>query len=216
MKKIAVILSGCGVLDGSEIQESVLSLLAISRYGYEYQCFAPNIEQTNVINHLTGKETTEKRNVLIESARIARGDIKSLDEYTVEDFSALILPGGFGVVKNLSNFALQNKNFVIDKAVNEALINTVKAGIPIGALCISPILLTKTCKGSSLTTGNDSDIAKTIEELGCIHKKTKQGEILVDKKNKVVSTSCYMLDGSISDIYSGIDKCIEEVICMID
>ncbi len=182
--KFAVILSGCGNLDGAEIHESVTTLLAIDRAGVSYECFAPNKEQKGVVNFITKTETNEKRNVLEESARIARGDIKDLKDFNINNFDAVIFPGGFGVAKNLSSFAFEGENFnvisEIEKIINDAYNNKK----PIGALCISPVIISKVLKGSTVTIGQDDDTAKIIEKLGGNHKKTNIGEIVVDEKYK--------------------------------
>jgi enhancing lycopene biosynthesis protein 2 len=143
MKIFAVILSGCGVYDGAEIHEAVLSLLAIQRNGAKYKVFAPDIQQHHVINHYTGKEVPESRNVLVESARIARGDIQPLNEFDPDEFDALLLPGGFGAAKNLSTFAFEGEDCTIEDEVADAVKGMAERGKPIGALCISPVILAK-------------------------------------------------------------------------
>jgi len=215
MTKIAVVLSGCGVFDGAEIHESVLTLLAIGRAGASYQCFAPDMDQYHVINHMTGDEMDEKRNVLIESSRIARGDIKPLSDYNAADFDALILPGGFGAAKNLSTFAFNGADCTVNTDVEAALKSTRSAGKPIGALCITPAVLAKVFGDVTLTIGQDEGTAGAIETFGCTHEKTDHGEIIVDEAAKIVTTPCYMLDANITQIADGAEACVNKVISLV-
>jgi len=214
MKKIAVILSGCGVFDGAEIHESTITLLCIAKAGAEYQCFAPNINQHHVINHITGEEIPQERNVLIESARIARGNIKNLINLEISAFDALILPGGFGVAKNLSNFALVENEMEVIPELSEIIKAFWKAKKPIGAICISPVIIAKTIKKSKLTIGTDEATINAITKMGSEHIKTNHGEIVVDEENKIVTTPCYMLDASIIQIEKGISKLTSKIIEM--
>lgn len=211
-KKIAVILSGCGKADGSEIHEATLTLLAIDQQGATYHIFAPNITQRDVVNHLTGETTQETRNVLVEAARIARGDIKDLKEYEAKDYDALILPGGFGAAKNLCSFAIEGENMSINKEVSKALQTTHEAKKPIGALCIAPIIVAKVLQGATVTLGQDENIAKIVDNWGSKHENTSHGEISVDTNNKVVTTPCYMLDARISDVYNGATALVKKVL----
>jgi enhancing lycopene biosynthesis protein 2 len=212
--KFAVVLAGCGVFDGAEIHESVLTLLAISRNAGTYQIFAPNVTQYHVINHITGDEMRETRNVMIESARIARGKIKPLMEYNPADFDALVFPGGFGVVKNLCSYGFDSTDMKIDRVVEKAIRDTHSAGKPIGALCISPVLITKVLGNVLVTIGNDKATAENIEAMGGIHEITKNGEIVIDNKNKLVTSPCYMLDAALTDIEKGTDKMIKALISL--
>lgn len=212
MKKIAVILAGNGVYDGAEIHEATLTLLAIARQGAQYQCFAPDINQAHVVNHLTGKEMQETRNVLVESARIARGKIKPLSEYNAADFDAIIFPGGFGVAKNLCTFAFDGVNCTVNKDVEKAIRTTVVAEKPIGALCISPVLLAKVLVDVEVTIGNDAGTTSAIESFGATHIETTHGEIVFDPKYKLVTTPCYMLDASIDQIADGADNVVRKIL----
>lgn len=212
MKKIAVVLAGSGVYDGAEIHEAVLTLLAISRLGAQYQCFAPDAEQAHVVNHLTGKEMPEKRNVLVEAARIARGNIKPLSQYKAGDYDALIFPGGFGVAKNLCTFAFDGIGCKVNPDVEKAVRATAVAEKPIGALCISPVLMAKILTEVEVTIGDDEGTADAIENLGATHIKTTHGEIVVDAKYKLVTTPCYMLDATISQIADGAENLVKKVI----
>ncbi len=214
MKKIAVVLSGNGVFDGAEIHEATLTLLSIANNGAEYQCFAPDINQAHVINHITGEEMPETRNVLIEAARIARGNIKSLAEYKAKDFDAIIFPGGFGVAKNLCTFAFDGANCSVNPEVEAAIRNTVVAEKPIGALCISPALIAKVLGDVEVTIGQDEETANAIETLGATHIKTTHGEIVVDEKYKVITTPCYMLDATITQIATGTENAVIKLLEM--
>jgi enhancing lycopene biosynthesis protein 2 len=215
MKKIAVVLAGCGVYDGAEIHEATLTMLAIARQGAQYQCFAPDVEQAHVVNHLTGKEMPEKRNVLVEAARIARGNIQSLSAYKAEDFDALIFPGGFGVAKNLCTFAFDGISCKVNPDVEKAVRATAVAEKPIGALCISPVLIAKILTEVEVTIGSDEGTAQAIENLGATHINTNHGEIVVDEKYKLVTTPCYMLDATISQIADGAENLVKKVLELI-
>jgi len=214
--KFAVVLAGCGVYDGAEIHEAVMTLLAISNNGGTYQVFAPNVMQYHVINHITGDVMKESRNVLIESARIARGKIKALIEYKASDFDAIIFPGGFGVAKNLCSYDIDSVDMKIDRVVEKAVRETYAAGKPIGALCISPVLITKILGKVEVTIGNDKTTASDIKAMGGDHKETKSGEIWIDRKNKVVTCPCYMLDATISEIATGADKTVKALISLAE
>jgi len=213
--KFAVILSGCGTYDGAEIHEATLTLYAISKAGHLYQCFAPDIPQFHVINHLTGEVSKETRNVLIESARIARGNIRPLSAYKASDFDALVFPGGYGVAKNLSDWAFKASEAVVLPEVSLALKETAKMGKPIGAMCISPVLLAKVFDHPEITLGNDEETEAAVQKTGAKHIKTRHGEVIVDLKNKLVTTPCYMLDASIADVGKGVENLIMELLKML-
>jgi enhancing lycopene biosynthesis protein 2 len=214
-KKFAVILSGCGFQDGAEIQESVMTLLAIERSGSTYSCFAPDIRQHHVTNHLTGKAAEgETRNVLVEAARIARGKIKPLSEFKASDFDALVLPGGFGAALNLSTFALDGPDCKVNEEVANAIKSVAAAGKPIGALCISPAVMAKVLGDVELTIGNDKETAAALEKLGAKHKETTFGGFVVDKKHKLATAPCYMLDSKVSIIAEEADKVVRAVLEM--
>lgn len=212
-KKIAVILSGCGVYDGAEIHESVITLLRLDQRGAQVQCFAPNIAQLHVINHLTGEEMPEARNVLVESARIARGNIKDIREASVEDFDALIVPGGFGSAKNLSNFAVEGAGCSVQSDVLALTEAFAEAGKPVGLICISPALAAKIYgPGVTCTIGNDADTAAAMNKMGATHAECAVTDIVEDKARKLVSTPAYMLAQSISEAASGINKLVDRVL----
>jgi len=212
----AVIISGCGVYDGAEIQETIMTLLAIDKNGGTYEIFAPDVKQHHVVNHITGEEMNETRNVLIESARIARGNIKSLDDYDINNFDALILPGGFGVAKNLCTYAFDGTDCNVDRVVEKVIKDTHAAGKPIGALCISPVLITKILGEVDVTIGEDKTTALHIEEMGGVHFTTRNGEVVIDNKNRVVTNPCYMLEASISDIANGAENVVKSIIELIN
>ncbi len=212
MKKIAVVLAGCGVYDGAEIHEATLTMLAISQQGASYQCFAPDIDQAHVVNHFTGQEMNESRNVLVESARIARGNIKALSEYSPADYDAIIFPGGFGVAKNLCTFAFDGPECSVNPEVEKAIRSTVVAEKPVGALCISPALIARVLVDVEVTIGQDKGTAEGIEAMGARHVQTTHGEIVVDQKYKVITTPCYMLDATISQIADGANNVVTKLL----
>jgi enhancing lycopene biosynthesis protein 2 len=216
MKKFAVVLSGCGVYDGAEIHEATLTMLAIMRQGAEYRCFAPNIDQHHVINHLNGDEMNEKRNVLVEAARIARGDIKDLKEFKSADFDAIIFPGGFGAAKNLSTIAFKGAEATVNKDVEKVVIDMKNAGKPIGALCISPAVIAKILGDVNVTIGNDKATADVIEAFGAKHVDTTHGDVVFDEQNLVFTTPCYMLDAKITDIDDGANNIVDAILEWID
>jgi len=212
-KSFAVVLSGCGVFDGAEIHEATLTLLAIMKNGGTYQCFAPDIYQHHVINHLTGKEINERRNVLVESARIARGNIKPLNEFNANEFDAIIFPGGFGAAKNLSSIAFDGAAAKVNPDVEKAILAMHKMKKPIGALCISPTIIASVIGNNvELTIGTDDDPAvEAIKGMGGKHVVSTHGEVVIDKKNNVFTTPCYMLDATILDIEKGAMNVVKEM-----
>ena len=210
--KFAVVLAGSGVFDGAEIHEATFTLYAILKNGGEYQIFAPNINQHHVVNHITGEEMDETRNVLIESARIARGNIKDLNEFNAKDYDAIIFPGGFGVAKNLCDFAFNGADMKVIPQVEAVIKDMVKASKPIGALCISPVVIAKVLEGVDVTIGQDADTASAIEAFGAHHKPTNHGEVVVDTKYKVATTPCYMLDATVMDIHDGANNVVKALV----
>lgn len=212
-KKVAVILSGCGVYDGAEIHESVLTLLRLNQRGIEVQCFAPDIPQLHVVNHLTGEATDESRNVLVESARIARGAIKDVREADAGEFDAVIVPGGFGAAKNLSSLAVEGADCDVQADVLALLKAFAAADKPVGLICITPALAAKIYgPGIVSTIGNDPDTVATITRMGGVHQDCHVEEIVEDTAHKLVSTPAYMLAQSISEAASGINKLVDRII----
>ena len=220
MPKVGVVLSGCGVNDGAEIHESVITMLFLDRAGAEMVLMAPNIDQLHVINHATGEEIEgESRNVLVESARIARGEIKDIVDVTSEDIDALIFPGGFGVAKNLCDYAMAGADCSVNPDVFRLVSEVHSAEKPIGVICISPVMMGKVMEKMgekvSLTIGNDEQTANDLTTMGAKHVTCPVQEIVVDKDKKVVSTPAYMLAGRISEAADGIEKLVKEVIDLI-
>ncbi len=215
-KKIGVLLSGCGVFDGSEIHESVLTLFFLDKAGAGYICMAPDME-FEVVDHLTQQPSGEKRNVLIESARIARGEIKDIKDIKADEIDALILPGGFGAAKNLSDFAVKGAEAKVHPEVSRLLNEMISAGKPVGAICIAPATVAKALcdKKPQVTIGNDMGTASAIEKTGARHVNAGVDEICVDEENKIVTTPAYMLGPGIKDIALGIEKLVSKIIAMI-
>jgi enhancing lycopene biosynthesis protein 2 len=217
MKKVAVVLSGCGVFDGAEIHESVLVLLALDRANAQITCAAPDIPQHHVTAHLTRQPAPgETRNVLAESARIARGDITPLSSIRASDFDAVILPGGFGAVLNLSTFALGDRPFRIDAEVARVLREFRQAGKPMGFACIAPAIAAQLFGAEKVefTIGNDAETAKSLEKSGGKHVQCTVHNVVVDKRLKIVSTPAYMLARRITEAEAGINKLVQAVIEM--
>ncbi len=215
--KVAVILSGCGFLDGAEIHEAVMTLYALQKLGAETLCFAPNIEQRDVVNHLTQEAVVgESRNVLVESARIARGKISDLAEFDPKNVDAMALPGGFGAAKNLSSFAIEGADCSINPDVESAIKGMISLNKPVAALCISPAVVTRFYDHPTLTIGQDVDTALTLESMGAKHETTGHGEVIVDRTNKLVTTPCYMLDATVPDIARGAENAMEVLLTLIE
>lgn len=224
---IAVLLSGCGVHDGSEIHEAVLTLFNIDKEGGEYICIAPDMEQHHVINHITGEEMKEKRNVLIEAARIARGKIKSLSQIKADDFDALIMPGGFGAAKNLTKWAFNGHEGEIHPDVKRIIIDFIDQNKPIAAFCMSATVVAKALKNTKynalLTVGsvsqpseyNIADISSNMEAAGAVAAMTTVDDIVFDEKLKLISSPCYMMDATVYEINFGIMKAIKKLIKLI-
>jgi len=212
MKKFAIILAGSGVFDGAEIHEATLSMLAIMAQGCSYQCFAPDINQHHVINHLSGEEMNETRNVLVESARIDRGNVKNITEFQATNFDVLLMPGGFGVAKNLCDFAFNGANCEVNPEVARVIKQMHQAKKPIGALCISPVVVAKVLGKVKLTLGQDQAVIDNVEKMGSTHIETTHGEVIVDEKNKIFTTPCYMLDANILQINDGTTNIVKTIL----
>jgi enhancing lycopene biosynthesis protein 2 len=213
--RVGVILSGCGFKDGAEIHESVLTLLALDRAGAEIACFAPDIDQAKVVNHLTGEDANETRNVLVESARIARGEIADVKTADASTLDALILPGGFGAAMNLCDFAMKGP----DADVNADVANLVRAvhaaKKPIGAICIAPALIARVLGkdgAPTLTIGTDAGTAGAIQACGAGHQDCAVEDFVVDIEQRIVTTPAYMLGPTIKHVAEGIERCVAEVL----
>lgn len=223
MKKFGILLSGCGVYDGSEIHESVLTILAVEKNGGSWFCIAPDKNQHHVINHITGQEMQESRNVLIESARIARGNIQNIAQVNSESMDALILPGGFGVAKNFTDWAFNGADGTIDGEVKKLILDMIKAKKPVGAMCMAPTTIAKALEGSgihpTLTIGNTTDkspydiagIQVGMKKIGATPMETELEGVCVDKENKIVTTPCYMMEVGITTIANATDKLVKEI-----
>ena len=214
MKKVAVLLAGNGVYDGAEINEAILTLLHIAKNGATYQCFAPDIEQLHTINHLTGEEMSEKRNVLVEAARIARGYIKALNHLNSDQFDALIVPGGFGAAKNLCDFAVKGAQATINNDVLNACKKFANANKPAGYMCIAPALTPFIYDDAKITIGNDKDTAAALTKLGATHLNCDVDDVVIDQHNKIVTTPAYMLAQSIVEADEGIEKLVKSVLAL--
>jgi enhancing lycopene biosynthesis protein 2 len=224
--KFGVLLSGCGVYDGAEIHEAVSVLLALDKMGIEAVCIAPDVEQHHVINHLTGEEMPEKRNVLVEAARIARGAITEISKVNVDELDALVMPGGFGVAKNFTKWAFEGPNGAILESVKNLIQAFYKAKKPIGAVCMSPTTVAKALEGMAnvqLTIGNTIEkspydikaISEGINATGNVAVMASVNDVFVDTANKIVTSPCYMMEATISQIYAGAEKTIEKLKEMI-
>ncbi|MBN3320023.1 GAL3A protein, partial [Atractosteus spatula] len=220
-KRVAVVLAGCGVFDGSEIHEASAVLVHLSRGGATVQMFAPDVDQMHVVDHLKGDPTEEKRNVLVESARLARGDIQDLAQLKVDELDAVIFPGGFGVAKNLCDWAVKGKDCSVHSQVEAALQAFHSAKKPIGLCCISPVLAAKVIPGCEVTVGcdnnddgrfPDAETAGTIEQLGCKHVSKEVTEAHVDEKNKIVTTCAFMCKAPLHEIFDGVGAMVQEVL----
>lgn len=220
MKKVGVVLAGCGVYDGSEIHEAVITLLALDRAGVEAVCMAPDMEQLHVINHLTGEVAGgEKRNVLVEAARIARGKIRNLKEVKASDLDGVIFPGGFGAAKNLCDFAVKGAECAVHPEVSRLVKEVVAAKKPLAAVCIAPALLARVLgaevPGHRLTIGTDAGTAGALQAMGAEHVSCPVTEFVVDEKHKLISSPAYMLAGRISEAATGIEKTVKALVAML-
>ncbi len=227
MKKIGVILHGSGVYDGSEIQEATLALLAIKENGADYQCFAPNITHYHVINHVTGEEMAEQRNVLVESARIARGAIQDLKELNLEELDGILIPGGFGAAKNLSTWAFDGPSSEVLPAIKDLIVKAVQNKVAIASLCVSPVVLVKALEGTQyqplVTLGTSrenspydiSAFAAGIESVGAKHAEASIEEIVVDTELKIVTAPCYMMETDIVGIRRNTQLAVQKLLKII-
>jgi len=215
-KKVGVLLSGCGVFDGTEIHEAVLTLLFLDLEGAQVICFAPNIPMAQVADHVSQKEMKETRNVMVESARISRGEIRDLKEIRGDDLDALIIPGGFGAAKNLSEFALKGPSGEVQPEVKRIIVEMFNAKKPIGALCIAPATVGMALEGHhvTMTIGNEEGAISALEAIGIKHRMCPVDEIVVDDSHKIVTTPAYMLGPSIKDVAQGVEKLVKKVLAL--
>lgn len=217
-RKVGVLLSGCGFRDGAEIHESVLTLLALDQRGATAVCCAPDVDQPAVIDHLSGKPVSERRNVLHESARIARGEIQDVARVRAADLDALIIPGGFGAAKNLCNFADAGADCAVQPSVEKLVGDMLAARRPVGAICIAPALLARIAgrRGihATLTIGNDEQSAAAIRRMGCTHQACVVTDMAADDANRIVTTPAYMLGPGPAAVFEGIRKLVDRVLAM--
>ena len=219
MKKVGVLLSGCGVNDGAEIHESVLTMLFLDKAGVEMILMAPNIDQMHVINHYTGQEMEDYRNVLVESSRIARGEIKDMAEVSGNDLDALIIPGGFGVAKNLCDYAMAGPECSVNPDVYRLIVELRLMNKPIGAICIAPVMMAKILgeqeESANMTIGYDETTSTDIISMGSKHVDCPVTEMIIDEDKKIVTTPAYMEANSIKEAADGIEQLIKQVLSMI-
>lgn len=216
-KRVGVVLAGCGSLDGAEIHEAILTLLFLDRQAAQVTALAPNIDQFHVVDHLVGEPITgERRNVLGEAARIARGKIVDLAKARVESLDALVFPGGFGAAKNLCTFAIEGRNMKVEGSVERLIRQMALAHKPLGFICISPVIAAKVLGElhPKLTVGDDPDTAAAIQAMGGIHVDCPVDQVVIDEKNRIVSTPAYMLGPNIAAVALGIEKLVAAVLKM--
>lgn len=211
--KVGVVLSGCGVFDGTEITEAVSVLIALDQLGCEIICMAPHVDQMHTFDHLHGRPMVDKRNVLTESARIARGKIKDMASVHAADLDALIFPGGFGAAKNLSDFAVKGADCHVNVQVTRLCKEMHDAKKPIGFACIAPVIAAKLFH-ASVTIGNDQSTAAAIQKMGGTHVDKGETDIHLDAANKIVTTPCYMYDSTPARVFEGARKMVEAVVKM--
>jgi enhancing lycopene biosynthesis protein 2 len=220
MSKVGVCLSGCGFLDGSEIQEAVFTLLALDQAGATAVCCAPEMPQAQVVNHATQDRIGEHRDVLVESARIARGNIIPMARMDARSIDALIFPGGYGAAQNLCTFAVDGPDCTVNYEVETLVSDMLEMKKPIGAICIAPAMLARLVGkrkiAAKLTIGNDPGTAAAINKMGATHCDCPVTEMVVDKENKIVSTPAYMYDATPADVFKGIKKCVDEVMRLVN
>ena len=218
MKKFAVVLAGCGRKDGSEINEAITLLLSIEQHFCTYQCFAPNRPQTEVVDHLTDEQVAgAERNILTEAARLARSRILPIEDYKAEDFDGLLFSGGYGVAKNLCDYAYKGAGMEVQPDVARAILETHKAHKPIGGMCISPVLFAKLIPEVCVTLGNDgTPDAENVCKMGAEHIQTENGDVCADNEHLVFTTPAYMLDATLKDVYDGAYNLVDAIIDVLE
>lgn len=218
MARIGVVLSGCGVFDGSEIHEAVASLLAIARSGSSYKCMAPDISQMHVVNHFSGQVSeSESRNVLVESARIARGDILKLSDVNVGDYDGFMFPGGFGAAKNLCDFAVAGSNCTVEPSVERFIMAAHAAGKPLCFVCIAPVILARIFgnDGVTITIGDDQEAIAAVAEMGAEHQACQVKQLVIDEQNRLITSPAYMKAGNICDLFDDVTNSVNALLAMI-
>ena len=218
MRRFGVLLSGCGVQDGSEVHEATLTLYFLDRQGVARLCTAPRGPQRRVVDHLSGQEAAETREILTESARIARGEITPLDQLDPDQIDGLLIPGGFGAALNLCDYGVQGRKMKVREDVRDLLLALHEAGKPIGAICIAPVLVAKVFGergvAAEVTIGSDPSVAADIESFGARHKIHLVDEVHIDRTHKIVTTPAYMLGSNAAEIGPGIEKLVEAVLSL--
>ena len=219
MPRVGVVLAGCGAQDGSEIHESVLTLLSLDRIGAKVKIMAPEIDQFHVVNHLSNHKMDATRNILSEAARIARGNILPIRSINNNDLDALIFPGGTGMAKNIFNYAIKGPDFTVLKDVESLTRYMIQKNKPIGAICIAPVMIAKILQNldrkGKVTGGFNEQILTDIESMGMITEKVNATEIVIDYENKIVSTPAYVEANSIKEVSEGIEKLVDAVLSMV-
>lgn len=211
-KKFAIVLSGSGVYDGSEIHEAISAMLAIEQNGGVYQIFAPDADQLDAINHLTGKAIQHNRNIIEESARIARGNILPLNKFNANNYDVLLLPGGFGAMKNWCNYAVAGDNCIVNQDVEIAIKAMFEKKKTIAAICIAPLLLARVLGNITITLGNpENNYLESLKHFGAKHIVTGVTDVYIDEKNKIFTTPAYMLATNIADVFAGINNLVKEI-----
>lgn len=219
MKKkcIGIILSGCGYLDGSEINEVVLTQLALDRYGINYKGISLNKVSHDIVCHLTGKKENINRNILQESARILRGNVVNIEEVNIDDYDGFIIPGGFGSAKNLCSFAIDKDSYTVEQNIYNFIKEAIFLKKSLGFMCISPVIIPLLYpNGVKMTIGSDEEIARVVTNLGAEHIVCKVDEICYDKRYNVISTPAYMVDESIYKVSKGIDRLVKVLVETLD
>lgn len=219
IKKCALILAGCGAKDGAEITESVSLMIAFDQAHFHVQAFAPNRSFHHVIDHAADQIVeSENRNMLVESARIARGNVLPLQELAEDDYDVICFAGGFGVAKNFCNFASEGKNAVLENDVKDILFRFIRAHKIVSALCISPILLALAAKelqlkDAKITLGDgSSEAAEIVQTWGITHEPKKVHEASIDKVNRFVTAPAYMdAQASPKDIFASATSLVKGV-----
>lgn len=219
--KAGILLSGCGVYDGAEIQEALFSMLAVEEAGGEPIAISINGNQHHVVNHLTGEEMNESRNMMVEAARIARGNVKDIDTISISEIDALIIPGGFGSAKNLTSWAFEGSAGTIHPSVKKLILDLLNANKPLVALCVSPVVVAKALEGSGihskLTIGSTAEaspyditgFSQGLESVGATTEMKTVREITIDRENKIITAPCYMMDASLLEVRNNIQQAIQ-------
>ena len=215
-RRVAFVLSGCGNMDGTEIHEGVSALIALDRAGFEVSCFAPDIEQSSSLDYITGQPLDISRNALVESARLARGNIRSLSTLEDDEYDLVVLPGGFGAALTLCSFAMHGPECEVLGEVRDLIEKAHASGKPIAAMCIAPVILAKCIPGVSLTIGNDRNTAEALELMGARHIDCSPVETVTDVENRIVTTPAYMLAQGPAEVFRGAERMVEELERLLD